>query len=117
MKRSTFIRRTRLRRNRQWQPKRRPLPPKSAKRIAEDEIRRGARAEYLALQQWCEMCGRPWGPYNQPEIHERLSRARGGSITNPNNFVALCHEDHALITREPAWAEAEGWALKTGVQQ
>lgn len=97
------------------QPRRRkPLPPVSAKRKAENEIRWRAKADYLATHLHCEMCGKPFSHYLQPDIHERLSRARGGSITDPNNFVALCRPCHSHITRHPAWAEANGWALKSG---
>jgi 5-methylcytosine-specific restriction endonuclease McrA len=43
------------------------------------------------------------------EVHEIKSRARGGSITDPDNVAALCHECHAWITTHPAAAHAEGW--------
>lgn len=43
--------------------------------------------------------------------HERLSRARGGSITDPENGVGLCRHCHDYIGTHPAWALAEGWLL------
>ncbi len=43
--------------------------------------------------------------------HEPLSRARGGSITDPDNIVPLCRECHDEITQNPEMGEAEGWLL------
>jgi 5-methylcytosine-specific restriction endonuclease McrA len=44
------------------------------------------------------------------DIHEVVSRARGGSILDPRNLVALCRQCHQYITEHPAIAEAEGWS-------
>jgi hypothetical protein len=39
------------------------------------------------------------------DAHEPLTRARGGSITDPSNVAPLCRPHHDEITRtEPAWA-------------
>lgn len=43
------------------------------------------------------------------EVHEIKSRARGGSILDPDNLAALCHQCHAWITTHPKDATAEGW--------
>jgi 5-methylcytosine-specific restriction endonuclease McrA len=43
------------------------------------------------------------------EVHEVLSRARGGSILDPSNCRALCHQCHFWITTNPAEAQASGW--------
>jgi 5-methylcytosine-specific restriction endonuclease McrA len=43
------------------------------------------------------------------DIHELKSRARGGSITDLNNLVALCRACHTWITANPAKATQEGW--------
>lgn len=95
---------------------RKPIAPKSEKRKAVEHERWRAKADYLAEHQFCEMAGsmcvgRPL------DIHERLSRGRGGSITDPANFVALCRPCHDHVTRNPTWAEDNGWALKTGATQ
>lgn len=50
-------------------------------------------------------CNRP-----ADDAHELLSRARGGSITDPANVVPLCREHHDLITTEPLLAESLGLA-------
>jgi hypothetical protein len=44
------------------------------------------------------------------EVHELLSRARGGSITDPTNCVALCHTHHQWVTTHPAAAATIGLA-------
>ena len=51
-----------------------------------------------------------WPQCDQPstEIHERLSRARGGSILDESNCVALCHEHHRWTTDHPAEATKLG---------
>lgn len=43
------------------------------------------------------------------EVHELKSRARGGSITDPDNCVPLCHECHRWITEHPKQALEDGW--------
>lgn len=43
------------------------------------------------------------------EVHEVLTRARGGSITDRTNMRGLCSEHHRYITEHPAWAAENGW--------
>lgn len=45
------------------------------------------------------------------EVHELVSRARGGSIIDRSNCVALCHRCHSWITTHPREATAQGWML------
>lgn len=40
------------------------------------------------------------------DAHEVLTRARGGSITDPANIIPVCRPCHRLITTEPALADA-----------
>jgi len=49
------------------------------------------------------------GTKRSTEVHEIKSRARGGSILDPANCAALCHDCHAWITTHPKEAYAEGW--------
>lgn len=44
------------------------------------------------------------------DIHEVVSRARGGSITDVSNLMAVCRPCHDWITRNPAAAETLGLA-------
>jgi hypothetical protein len=47
------------------------------------------------------------------DVHEPLTRARGGSITDPGNAVPLCRQCHDEITFQP---ESElGWAYDLGL--
>lgn len=47
------------------------------------------------------------------DVHEPLTRARGGSITDPGNAEALCRPCHEVITFRP---ESElGWAYDLGL--
>lgn len=43
------------------------------------------------------------------DIHELKSRARGGSITDIENLVAICRECHRWITDNPQSAAQTGW--------
>lgn len=48
-------------------------------------------------------CGR-WAD----DVHETLSRARGGSITDPRIAVPPCRSCHTAITPGPLWAQRLG---------
>lgn len=56
------------------------------------------------------ICQRCW-KQRSIDVHERKSRARGGSITDETNLVCLCRPCHDLITREPEEAAKRGWLL------
>lgn len=68
--------------------------------------RRPLVAELLAGDPTCERCLR------RPacDVHEIVSRARGGSITDRDNLALLCRLCHDWVTTHPAEAEAEGWS-------
>jgi hypothetical protein len=55
---------------------------------------------------WVPGCGR-WAD----DAHELLSRARGGSIVDPDNIRPVCRDHHDWITGNPKAAEAAGYAL------
>lgn len=91
------------------QRRRTPIRPVSGKRRAENRQRRAMVAELyggerplcavwlLRQPEWCTR----WAD----DAHEPLSRARGGSITDPENSAPLCRACHTLITdEEPDWA-------------
>lgn len=56
-----------------------------------------------------EACHRCWQA-EAVDPHELLSRARGGSITDPFNVVPLCRPCHDWVTEHPAEAEEQGWS-------
>ena len=45
------------------------------------------------------------------DVHELLSRARGGSILQPDGLLCLCRSCHEHVTDEPSWAEARAGAV------
>ena len=85
--------------------KRTPLRQVSKKRQAENRERKKL-IESLGSPR-CFVCGAP-----ADDLHELLSRARGGSITSPENARPVCRPCHSRITTEPAWAEEHGYALR-----
>lgn len=54
----------------------------------------------------CERCDAA----RSTDVHEVVSRARGGSILDPNNLVALCRACHTFITENPEIAHDQGWS-------
>jgi hypothetical protein len=74
------------------------LAPVSAKRKAENRERRAMVAELWPERPPCEWpgCTRP-----ADDVHEALTRGRGGSITDRENARALCREHHDLVTFTP----------------
>jgi 5-methylcytosine-specific restriction endonuclease McrA len=78
---------------------------RSKKMTAKYVERRKLVAKILEENQLCSRCL----IQRSTEVHEVLSRARGGSILDPSNCVALCHSCHHWITTNPALAKAQGW--------
>lgn len=50
-----------------------------------------------------QICPVPWCTRLADSPHEPLSRARGGSITDPRNVVLVCHPHNEELTTEPQW--------------
>jgi hypothetical protein len=74
----------------------------SDKRKAENRVRRQV---VLATFGRNPMCAVPDCTEPADDVHEPLTRARGGSITDPSNMVPICRSHHDEITfTEPAWA-------------
>lgn len=118
MKRTPLVRKTPMARGTAALPQGKPLArgrevkPRSDKRQADMVIRRGLVARMLAETPRCpaRICCRGAAT---TDVHERLSRARGGSITDERHghMVALCRACHTWITEHPAEAERMRWAL------
>jgi 5-methylcytosine-specific restriction endonuclease McrA len=68
--------------------------------------RRSLVAQMLEEKPVCERCSAA----RSTDIHEVVSRARGGSILDPRNLVALCRPCHSWVTENPAEAHAQGWS-------
>ena len=44
-------------------------------------------------------------------VHEPLPRSAMGSITDPDNALAVCFICHRRIHDQPKWAKEEGWLI------
>ena len=77
---------------------------RSKKREAIYRKRRPLVEQLLAERSICERCG----TNPSREIHEVVTRARGGSILDPANCRALCRRCHAWVTEHPKQAHEEG---------
>lgn len=113
--------------------KRSRIRPVSAKRQAENRQRQKLRTVLLAERgPWCQapaitLHASCWGKPELPEVgyvahqainslctgqwvdmHEVLTRARGGSITDPANILLLCRPCHDWVTTHPREAHAVG---------
>jgi hypothetical protein len=86
------------------------LNPVSDKRKRQQaERRRLIAAQYPTRP----LCAIPWCVHFADDIHEPLTRARGGSITDPANWLPLCRSCHDEVTFTP---ESElAWAYSAGV--
>ena len=45
------------------------------------------------------------------DVHEILTRGRGGSIYDPENCLSLCRSCHTYITDNPFWAQEHGFIV------
>ena len=86
------------------------LRPVSAKRAAENRRRR---AVIAVLYPDRPLCSVPWCPDWADDIHEPLTRGRGGAIDHADNMRPLCRSCHDVVTFTP---ESElGWAYDLGL--
>ena len=72
----------------------------SKKRAALLRVRKKVTDQMIPI---CVRCGK-----RADDAHEVVSRARGGSLTDPANIVPLCRPCHSFITDNPGAAHAEG---------
>lgn len=78
----------------------------SRKRQAENRERRKVVRATFGDQ---PMCIAPGCTRWADDVHEPLTRGRGGSITDPANMAPLCRPCHDEVTfTEPAWAYEAG---------
>jgi hypothetical protein len=90
--------------------KRSPLRKVSLKRQNVNRQRQKLVKEILAERPICEaqtpMCVK-WSM----DCHEILTRARGGSIIEKANILALCRPCHTFITDNPTFAQENGFTV------
>ena len=96
--------------------RRAPISPVS-KRRARQNRRRAVMADRLwpDRRDGAVLCAVPGCGQPADDLHEPLSRARGGGIVDENNCVPLCRADHDALTFRP---ESElRWAYACGLLQ
>lgn len=87
------------------------LKPMSAKRGEIAPSRRELVKRYLDEHPVCEAYIPDVCRFEACDLHEIRTRARGGSILDEANIVALCRPCHDAITRDPKWAEENGYMV------
>jgi len=100
IQRRTELKRTEFR-TRSALPRVMHLQGRSAKSAAEDR-ERGRVLRSLFPEP--VVCAVPECMQVATDPHEPLTRARGGSITDPDNILGICRHHHSEIHAEPAWA-------------
>jgi hypothetical protein len=105
-------RRTPLKRGGQL-PRRTPIRPVSVRRAAENRLRAAMIGRlYPGRVALCAV-NAPGCAQLADDIHEPLTRARGGSITDEANQLPACRHCHDVLTFAP---ESElGWAYDRGL--
>jgi hypothetical protein len=105
MKRTPLTRRTPLRRTASLTaspPRRTPLRARSAKTARLYRTERVPLVKAL-FEDGPSICPVPWCSNVADSPHEPLTRARGGSITDPANVVLVCWQHNQELTEEPEW--------------
>lgn len=77
------------------------LPKQSKKRQQQNRERRAMKN--AMFPDGTPPCIVPWCGQWADDLHEPLTRARGGSITEPDNAVPTCRGHNQELTEEPAW--------------
>jgi 5-methylcytosine-specific restriction endonuclease McrA len=83
------------------------IKPRSVK-MEEVYVERRSIVSRLLSERSCERCGDAGH-----DVHEKVSRGRGGSIVEITNLVVLCRTCHRFVTDNPIQAESEGWLVAT----
>ena len=84
-----------------------PLRPRSAKTTA---LYRTQRVPLVAaLFAETEICEVPWCTEVATDPHEPLTRARGGSITDPANVRKVCHGHNVMFA-----SDEQPWMYELG---
>ena len=73
-----------------------------SKKRAKENRERSAMADqrFPGRDAWCVV---PWCGRRADDLHEPLTRARGGSITDPDASEPVCRDHNHELTLEPAW--------------
>ena len=93
------------------EPRQRKPIPKRSKKMEKTYIERRKLVRWLLTKVTrCE--ARSGVCTGQPvDVHERLTRARGGSILDEANCMAVCRACHSYIHDNPKWATEQGFLI------
>ena len=83
----------------------------SKKRAGMSTDRAALRLRVLERSPRCEAVIEPLCSYHATDVHEIKTRARGGSILDDDNCLALCRGCHRWITDNPKWALENGYVV------
>ena len=108
MKRTALARKTPLT-TRTAIKRRTPLAAQSAKRKKVAPLRAKFVRDQLTARPVCEVKVARVCRGLAVDIHEPFTRARGGSILDPANTLALCRDCHSYVHAHPKWANERGY--------
>lgn len=91
--------------------KRSRLNPVSKKRQALNVSRRLFVRKILDDRPYCEAQIPTLCTHFACDVHEIMTRARGGSILDEANVLALCRRCHSFITENPAFSQEHGFTV------
>ena len=91
--------------------RRKALRGMSAKRRSQLKDRSDVRQVVLDRDENRCQCGLDDCTRHATDVHEILTRARGGSTTDPDNCISLCRGCHRFITENTKWGEQHGFVL------
>ena len=97
--------------------KRSRLKPVSAKRKSQTRARRQLIDAVMERDKHSCQARLPECSFHATDVHELKTRARGGSIFEMSNCIALCRSCHSWITEHPAWASEHGFMLHATAQE
>lgn len=90
------------------------LKPRS-KRMARTYVdRRALVAALLSAHPWCQIRWDRDCQGRAVDVHEPLTRARLGSVTDRANCVTTCRHCHDQVHNHPAAARERGWLIPSG---
>lgn len=95
-----------------------PFPRKPLRAVSQRRARENRQRAVMANRRWPDrrdgtVCSRPGCSRWAQDLHEPLSRGRGGGIVDPSNARPLCRTCHDELTFRP---ESElGWAYEAGL--
>ena len=94
--------------------KRSPIAKMSKKRKAQIPQRKKV-IEFVMDRDggWCQAALPGICRVQATDVHEILTRARGGSILDPDNCLSLCRPCHSWITDHPGWSRDHGFTISS----